>query len=73
MKVKEIKEGKKACVLIDCYTATLYYPKAGQENQPESDCNSMDLEFEEEDETCAVAEAVSILGCTDADIEVSYC
>jgi len=72
MKVKEIAKGKKACILIDCGEAILYYPRAGCEKKPESECNSMRLEFEDEDSTNAVAEAVGILGCNDADIELAY-
>lgn len=72
MQVKEIAAGKKACILIDFDTATLYYPRDGEENNPESRCIGMLLEFEDEDETNAVAEACSILGLQDSEIELAY-
>jgi len=71
MKVKEIAAGKKACVLIDCDTATLYYPREGDEKNPESECISISLEFKDEDETNAVAEASRYLGLQDSEIELA--
>lgn len=72
MKVGEIAAGKVCCILIDCDKATLYYPFPGKEDDPESLCNSMALEFVDEDETNAIAEATAIVGCIDREVEVAY-
>ena len=82
MKVKEIEEGKKACVLIDCGQAHVYYPRAGEENDPEATCNSMRLEWQgasgddDEDEPQsdqdAVYEAANLLDIPEDEIELAY-
>ena len=74
MKVNEIPEGKKAVIVIDCDVAHVYYPRAGQEKTPESDCNCMMLDtFQDmEDEPDALSEASGMLDIPEADIAVEY-
>lgn len=74
MKVKDIPEGKKAMIVIDCTVAHVYYPKAGNEKKPESECNCMKLdEFQDmEDEPDALSEASGMLDIPEADIAVDY-
>lgn len=72
MQVKEIAEGKKACVLFDCGIATVYYPKPGDEDKPNATCNHMDLDFDDECEESAVMEAAVLLDIPETEIERAY-
>ena len=73
MKVSEIEEGKKACVLFDCGTARVYYPKPGNEDKPDATCNYTVLEFEEDGcEESAMLEAAVLLDIPEDQIERAY-
>lgn len=70
MRVGDIGEDKKARVTIDGDDAMLHYPPAGKEHVPETPCNTMALDAEDEED--AVFEAASYLGIEESEIEVVY-